>query len=105
MRDVSPGMSSIVPTTPGLITGAPTRDGSGSTKPTMSTPSSCRRSNSSRASTIAAGLVPTSNSRSRGISRDVITSNADRHAITVTIASAAVIRNTPCSTTSSGNSQ
>ena len=33
-------MSSIVPMTPGLSTGAPTRAGSGSTKPTISTPSS-----------------------------------------------------------------
>ena len=46
----SRGMSSMVPMTPGLSTGAPTRAGSGSTKPTISTPSSWRRSNSSRAS-------------------------------------------------------
>ena len=75
-RGRSTGMSSIVPMTPGLITGAPTRAGSGSTNPTISTPSSWRRSNSSRASSTAAGPVPTSSSRSRGATRRVSHSNS-----------------------------
>ena len=83
----------MVPTTPGLITGAPTRAGSGSTKPTMSTPSSWRRSNNSRASVTAAGLVPTSSSRSRGARWLVTQANAERHANTSSNASAVNRRN------------
>ncbi len=95
----------MVPTTPGLITGAPTRAGSGSTNPTISTPSSIRRSNNSRASTTAAGPVPTSSSRSRGARCFINQSNELRHAITSDTASTADSRNTPRSMIHSGNSQ
>ena len=72
----------MVPMTPGLRTGAPTRAGSGSTKPTISTPSSWRRSKISRARSTAAGLVPTSSSRSRGRTWRLIHSNAMRQPMT-----------------------
>ena len=77
------------------MTGAPIRDGSGSTKPTMSTPSSCRRAKSSRASSTAAVFVPTSSRRSRGDTRRVSQANAARQAMTNVIMKATEMTKTP----------
>ena len=74
------GMSAIVPMTPGFSTGSPTRSASVSTKPTISTPSSLRRSWISRASATEAALVPTSSRRSLGPTRRAAQSNSTRHA-------------------------
>ena len=80
---------------PGLISGEPTALGSGSTNPTSSTPSSPRRSNSSRASVTAAPFVPTISSRSAGPTQSERYSNATRQpTITRTISTDATT-NTP----------
>ena len=64
-------------------------------KPTISTPSACRRSMSSRSSLIAALPVPTSSSRCRGPTRFDSHSKAMRQPDTNTVTKPAARKNTP----------
>jgi len=89
------GMSDTTPMIPGLISDMPTRLRSVSTKPTSSTPISRRRVKSSRASSTAAGLVPTMRSRSTGWRCPASQSNANRHPAMSTTKSTAAMANTP----------
>ena len=63
--------------------------------PTMSTPSSLRRSNSSRASATLPWLVPSSSRRSRGEARRATQSNSSRQIASEISTSADAMTNTP----------
>ena len=88
-------MSSTLPMTPWFIRLWPTFEGSGSTNPTITTPSSARRSKSSRASRIAASLVPTISIRSRGLTNFVAQTKTIRQPTVTMMTSRAAITNTP----------